>query len=325
MTKLIACLCMLAFTVVGQLQAQVKTTLSAQIYGYQGDMVYFDCAQSPLISQEFHTNPGEEHLFSFDTKKLVCMIINGKAKVLLEPGDSLHVNVQYEGNKVRSLEFSGTPSAVAHNQILNNIGKLKAQMRYKQQLLGCAVLDIKPAKRIADSKILLDKVKAMVSDPQKKVSPAVANYLLAEIESEACMSYMEYPLMYSEIRKTPMEKLGIGDYWKIMDGYTMRTDDASLSNMNYANMLMRYCFYQNEKKAIAAGKTYKMPDKFEGMYKEIAETFDGKVRDFVLYRLLCNFIQGGQEIERADALFKDYKEKYNKNPEYVQVLETLLQ
>ena len=325
MTKFIACFCMLAFSLFGELQAKVKTTLSAQIYGYQGEMVYFDCAQSPLISQEFHSNPGEEHVFSFDTDKLVCMVINGKANILLEPGDSLHVNIQYEGRKVRSLDFSGTPAAVTHNQVLNNIGKLKVDMRYKTQLLGCAVLDIKPVKRIGDSKILLDKVKAMVSNPENKVSEAVANYLIAETEADAYMSYMEYPVMYSEIRKTPLEKLGIGDYWKIMDGYTVRTDEASLRNMNYANMLMRYCFYENEKKAVAEGKTYSIPQKFEGMYEEIAAFLDGNVRDFVLYRLICNFIQGGQEIERADALFNDYKKKYNKNPEYIQILETLLQ
>ena len=325
MTKFIACLCMLAFTVFGEIQAQVKTTLSAQIYGYQGEMVYFDCAQSPLISQEFHTNPGEDHIFSFDTKKLVCMVINGKTNVLLEPGDSLHVNIQYEGNKVRSVEFSGTPAAVTHNQTFNNVGKLKVDLRYKSQLLGCAVLDIKPEKRIADSKTLVERVKAMVSNPEKKVSEAVANYIMAEVESEACMSYMEYPVMYAEIRKTPIEKMNIGDYWKIMDDYIVRTDESSLSSMGYANMLMRYCFYQNEKKAVAEGKTYEMPKKLEGMYEEIAKTFDGSVRDFVLYRLICNFIQGGQEIERADALYSDYKAKYNKNPEYIQILETLLQ
>ena len=52
---------------VGTLVAQeVKTTLSAQIYGYQKDMVYFDCMQTPLIAQEFYTNPGEEHIYSFE-------------------------------------------------------------------------------------------------------------------------------------------------------------------------------------------------------------------------------------------------------------------
>ena len=45
----------------------------------------------------------------------------------------------------------------------------------------------------------------------------------------------------------------------------------------------------------------------------------------VLYTLLCNFIKNGQEIERADALYKDYIEKYNKNSSYKAILDTLLQ
>ena len=45
--------------------AQEKAVLSAQVYGYQQEMVYFDCLQTPLIAAEFHTNPGAEHLYSF--------------------------------------------------------------------------------------------------------------------------------------------------------------------------------------------------------------------------------------------------------------------
>ena len=86
---------------VGTLVAQeVKTTLSAQIYGYQKDMVYFDCMQTPLIAQEFYTNPGEEHIYSFECDDLVCLTINGRTTVLLQPGDSLHVDITYEGKSV---------------------------------------------------------------------------------------------------------------------------------------------------------------------------------------------------------------------------------
>ena len=49
--------------------AQQKTTLSAEIYGYQRDMVYFDCIQTPLIAQHsaavasfFHHGHGKSRL-----------------------------------------------------------------------------------------------------------------------------------------------------------------------------------------------------------------------------------------------------------------------
>ena len=71
--------------------AQEKAVLSAQVYGYQQEMVYFDCLQTPLIAAEFHTNPGEEHLYSFECEGLMCLTINGRTTVMLLPGDSLHV------------------------------------------------------------------------------------------------------------------------------------------------------------------------------------------------------------------------------------------
>ncbi len=85
---------MLCFSLMGH--AQSKTTLSAEVFGYQRDMVYFDCVQSPFIAAEFHTNPGEEHHYSFKTSQLQCMLINGQTNVLLMPGDSVHVVVKYE-------------------------------------------------------------------------------------------------------------------------------------------------------------------------------------------------------------------------------------
>ncbi len=301
-----------------------KTKLSVRIYGYRGEMVYFDCMQSPFIKKEFHSNEGEEHTYSFDTKEFVCMVVNGKINLLLEPEDNLKVEIRYNGNKVSSIDFSGTPRAVANNQFYQDIRTLKKDMRYKKQLLGCVVLGITPKKRIDDSRVLLNKVKGMIKK-SSKVSKNVANYCLAEVESDAYMSFMEYPVMYEEVRKVPLKKLEIGDYWKIMDGYKVREDVASLRNLSYANMLMRYCFYENEKKAVAKGVAYEMPRKFEGMYKELSAFYSGNVRDFVLYRLISNFIQGGKQIERADAIYKDYKEKYNKNKEYAKILDTLLQ
>lgn len=302
-----------------------KTTLSACIYGYRGDMVYFDCAQTPFIKKEFHTNPGEEHVYNFETNALVSIIINGKTTVVLEPGDSLHVNVQYDNNKIASLDFSGSEGAVVANKILSRIAEYKVDIRYKKQLLGSAVLDIKPKVRIEDSRRLLKKTKEFISEHEGKISDDVADYILAGVEADAYMSFMEYPVMYSAIRKVPMDELEISDYWALMDGFKVMDSVGALSNESYPHMLMRYCFYENEKTAIAKGETYTMPAKFEEMYEQLAQFYEGQVRDCVLFRLINNFIQGGKEIERADVVFEDYKEKYNLNPEYLKILTTLLQ
>jgi hypothetical protein len=310
------------FAVLTTATAQQKTTLSANIDGYKRSKVFFDCMQTPLISQEFHTNPGEEHIYSFDCEGLVWMNINGKTSVILQPGDSLHVDIVYEGKNVK-VEYSGTERAVNNNRLVKSIENLKRSLRYKEQLLGCAALDIKPKSRIDDSRVLLEKAKALVE--KSPASAEAKNYVMAMIEYHVYMSFIEYPVMYASVRGVEIDKQEIGDYWNIMEGYTTRNDKESLTCPEYASLLMRYCFYMNGKAANEKGEKYEMPVRLEEMYSEIAAFYNDGQRDFLLYTLLCNFIRNGQEIERADALYNEYIEKYNKDSYYKDILDTLLQ
>ena len=302
--------------------AQEKTTLSAQIYGYQRDMVYFDCVQTPLIAQEFHTNPGEEHLYSFECDNLVCLTINGRTSVLLLPGDSLHVDITYEGKNVK-VEYSGTERAVNNNRLMKGIENLKRSLRYKNQLLGCVALDMKPKTRIDDSRTLLEKAGALIG--KSTASTEAKNYVTAMVDYDVYMSFMEYPVMYESVRGLAVAEQEIGDYWNIMEGYVTRSDAESLRCPEYFSLLMRYCFYMNEKAAKAKGEAYAMPTVLEDMYKEIAAFYSGEQRDFLLYTLLRNFIMNGQEIERADVLYKEYLEKYNTSAFHREILDMLLQ
>lgn len=310
------------FAVLTTATAQQKTTLSANIDGYKRSKVFFDCMQTPLISQEFHTNPGEEHIYSFDCDALVWMNINGNTGVILQPGDSLHVDVVYEGKSAKTT-YSGTERAVNNNRLVKSIENLKRSLRYKEQLLGCAALDIKPKSRIDDSRVLLEKAKALIE--KSPASAEAKNYVMALIEYDVYMSFVEYPVMYASVRGVPVEEQEIGDYWNIMDGYVVRDDAESMNCSEYASFLMRYCFYMNEKAAKEKGEAYVMPKMMEDMYKELAGFYDGAPRDFVLYTLLRNFILNGREIERADVLYKDYVEKYNSNAFYKSILDMLMQ
>ena len=311
-----------SFFAAGTAIAQQRITLSAQIYGYQKDMVYFDCIQTPLIAQEFYTNPGEEHVYSFESDRLVCLTINGRTNVLLQPGDSLHVDINYEGKNAK-VEYSGTERAVNNNKLLNNIEKLKRSMRYKDQLLGCVALDIKPKSRIDDSRILLEKTNMLLE--KSPASAEAKNYVAALIDYDVYMSFIEYPVMYESVRGVTVDKQEIGDYWNIMEGYVTKDNTESMSCPEYASLLMRYCFYAKEKEAHNKGEKYTIPGNLEDIYKEIAGFYSGSQRDFLIYTLLCNFIRNGQDIERADALYKEYCEKYNKDTYYKEILDVLLQ
>lgn len=302
--------------------AQQRTVLSAQVFGYQNDMVYFDCLQTPLIAQQFHTNPGEEHLYSFECDELVVLTINGRTSVMLQPGDSLHVDVTYEGKNIK-VDYSGSERAMNNNRLMRSIETLKRSLRYKKDLLGCVVLDIKPKTRIDDSRVLLEKTAALLE--KSAASPEAKNYVAAMVDYDVYMSFMEYPVMYEETRKLPIAEQEIGDYWNIMGEYVTRTDAQALRCPEYGSLLMRYCFYMNEKAAKAKGEAYAMPTVMEDMYKELAAFYSGDQRDYLLYILLRNFIMNGQEIERADVLYKDYTEKYNTSTFHKSILDMLLQ
>jgi len=302
-----------------------RTVLSANIEGYQKDMVYFDCVQSPFIRQEFHTNPGEEHVYSFDTDRLVSMIINGRTTVLLMPGDSLHVDIQYQGKQVKKVEYTGDARAVADNQLYAAFNDYKRDKRYKTQLLACVVVDVKPADRLRDSEKLLENTRQMVSEAKDKVAKEVADYVLAESEGLAYASFIEYPPMYEETRKQAIDQQGIGDYWNILKNCKLRDDVSSLSCPDYCSFLLLNMAYEKNKAAKAKGGKYERPNKLEDMFAELASFYDGARRDVVLYTVLTNYIQGGKEIERVEPLIKEYKEKYCTDKQHAAIIDALMQ
>ena len=170
---------------------------------------------------------------------------------------------------------------------------------------------------------MLERAKALIG--RSAASEEAKNYVTAIIEYDVYMSFIEYPVMYQSVRGLSIEEQEIGDYWNIMEGYVTRTDAQSLSCPEYASLLMRYCFYMNGKAAREKGEKYIMPAVLEDMYSEVAAFYTGEQRDFLLYILLRNFIMNGKEIERADALYKEYIEKYNVSAFNRGILEMLLQ
>lgn len=308
-----------------QAQQQNRTVLEAQVYGTQQEMVYFDCLQTPTVRAEFHNNPGEAFHYAFTTEfSPVVMLVNSKTQVLMNTGDSVHIVVRYDGNK-RNVEWSGTESAVAANRMSQEVRNICQKLNYKTQLLSCAALGITPKARIDSAKIMIAQVNALAGKYKGKADDRLVAYILAEQEASAWMSFIEYPPMYADIRRQPIEDQGIGDYWTLMDGISLRDDDVALTCPDYGALLIRYSLYAQERDAIKAGKTYERPGKLEGIFEAVKATYSGKQRDFALYTLLCNFIRNGREIERAMPLYKEYKEKYNTRKAFVGILDQLLQ
>lgn len=304
--------------------AQKRTVLSAEVYGYKQEMNYFDCMQTPAIAAQFHNNPGEEHHYSFEPQTSPVLIrINGRTEALMKAGDSLYVVVKREDKNVTAT-YSGTPSAVEANHLRQEITDIKRRLRYKTHLLACVAVGIKPLERINSAKEILKLSQEAAQKYKDKADQELLDYISAEQEASVYLSFMEYPMMYAEVRKQPIEEQGIGDYWTLMDGIALREDNAAMACPEYAGFLMRYCFYQKQKQAVKDKVAFVMPDKLETMFDTLKNFYQGKQRDLTLYTLLTNFIRSGKEIERAIPLYEEYK-KINKNKAYNSVLEHLLQ
>ena len=305
---------------------QPETTFNCRVYGFRAETVYMDCNSNPALNSQFPATQGEDMTLRFKAGGLTVININN-SEILIEPGDSLCADIRFnsQSRNPESMEFSGSPRSVVENEIFQSLEKYRLSMKYKEQLLSCAVLDIKPAERIADSEKLMQRVRETLDRTKKKTSAAFRNYVSAFYESMYWMSKLEYPVMYSELRRVPLDKQGIGDYRTIDKGLKLRSDDASLSCFPYYELILRYCTFCGERNAAAKGEKYVRPDELEAAYNELASFYKGPIRDAALYALLGNYIRQGVQIERADRLMPDYLKNYNRNPQFASTLEALMQ
>ena len=304
----------------------VKTTLNCRLYGFRAETLYVDCINDPQIRKEFAPNPGEDLTLTFTTDRMMVFTVF-ETEVMVEPGDSLCVDIRYgsQSRRPESVEFTGSPKSVIENQIFQSLENFRLAMKYRDRLLSCAVLGVTPAERFADSEKMLQRVNETLARNKKKVSKAFANYTGAYYDALYWMSKLEYPVMYAALCRTPIEEQGIGDYWTIDKGLKIRKDEASLSCFPYYELILRYCNYCYERKAAAKGETYERPDQLEEAYEQLASFYKGSVRDAALYALLGNYIRQGQQIERADNLMPDYLKNYNQNKQYAATLNALMQ
>lgn len=316
-----------------QMQGEGKkkhTVMSCVVNNFKRDMIYLDCPQTPVIKGEFHRNPGEEHLLTFDTDKLVTLRLNGQElEFLLEPGDSLHADITYGERLAETITFSGTERAVRQNQLLWELYRHRLSTRFKTSLNACLVLDHKPADRIAAANRYADEAHKMMEAKQSQYSKAFKNYVEASIEALTGESKIYYPDMYATMRQTPISEQGIGNYWTILDDYQTRKDEASLRCTQYVDFLMKYMVYEKAKKESSsdkqAGMAQFLPKTLEDSYKMAVETFQGTQLDAVLFRILTGYIVQGKNLDQVEQWISDYKKKYNKDKEYAEILDLLMQ
>lgn len=316
-----------------QMQGEGKkkhTVMSCVVNNFKRDMIYLDCPQTPTIRGEFHRNPGEEHILAFDTDKLITLRVNGQElEFLLEPGDSLHADITYGERLAETITFSGTERAVRQNQLLWALYRHRLSTRFKTSLNACLVLDHKPTERIAAANRYADEAEKMMKEKQSQYSKAFKNYVEASIEALTGESKIYYPDLYAAMRQKPIKEQGIGDYWTLLDDYKIRKDEASLRCPQYVDFLIKYMVYEKARKDTSAekqeGLEQYVPKTLEGSYNLAVESFQGEQLDAVLFRILTGYVVQGKNLDEAEKWISDYKQKYNKDKEYAEILHLLMQ
>lgn len=305
------------------------TVMSCVINNYKRDMIYLDCRQTPLIKGEFYRNPGEEHILAFNTDKLVTMRLNGhELEFFFEPGDSLHAVITYGDRLPETIIFSGTERAVRQNQFLWKLYRHRLSTHFKTSLNACVALDHKPADRIATTNRFAEEARQMLATEGKDCSITFKNYVEAELEALIGESLIFYPDLYAGVRHKPINEQGLGDYWKLLDNYETRTDEASLRNLRYIDFLLKYMVYKKagqEKEENQKNLSNAMPKTLEESYQLAVASFEGAQLDAVLFSVLVRFITNGKDIDEAEKWIADYKKKYNIEKDYVEILDTLMQ
>lgn len=306
------------------------TVMSCVINNFKRDMIYLDCQQTPLIKGEFHRNPGEEHILAFNTDKLVSIRLNGhELEFFLEPGDSLHTVIIYGERIPETITFSGTERAVRQNQFLWKLYRHRLSTRFKTSLNACVVLDHKPTDRIEAANCYAKEAREMLSADEKGYSQAFKNYVEAGIEALRGESLIYYPELYAGVRHKPINEQGLGDYWKLLDNYQTRTDEASLRCPQYVDFLLKYMVYKKASTLKDAQKSPSlasaMPQTLEASYKLAEETFKGTQLDAVLFAILAQYISQGKNIDEAETWITHYKKNHNIEKEYAQILDSLMQ
>ena len=110
------------------------TVISAEIYGYVRDKVYFNFLEEEGINMEFPYKEGQVMEFTVDLDDVTTLVLNTFIEIYLQPGDSVHVKVIYDGTRYKSVEFSGTPAAVAICSAINKKEMLQRERRYKTNI-----------------------------------------------------------------------------------------------------------------------------------------------------------------------------------------------
>lgn len=302
------------FVSAGDLYAQETATIRARFNNTDRDRMYFTFGEQADANIEFPYRAGRELEFNVDLDGITMMRINTFVLVLVQPGDEIDIEVDYEGKSYRKARFTGaSQESVIASTVLDQIRRERLQREYKTNIPAALAVQTSPAEFFRASVSEWEAELKTLETVRDQLSPAVYNFVRSELDAIFIPNIITFPRSEQE-----------EGYWSAFDDYQLRDDDASLSNFSYLAALHPYMQYALQKKALESGDTYQPARGLEAQYAEIAEFYDGKLRDAALLVFLYGAFASGQDFERAESLFQDYVKQYNLNPRYKSILDDVM-
>ena len=302
-----------------------QTYVSMEVYGYQGKSIYFDFMEKNDANVDYPYKEGQLMEVAANLDDITMLNVNMWVNICLQPGDSLHAKVTYEGRNYTAVEYSGTPQAVLIANTLHRIRMHRREAHYKANLPAALVVLTDPK---AYHQASLDEwraEKAILNEIKAEIPERVYNYLLSELDAIFLPNLITYPYACAAYQKKDIQDCLADGYWTALDGYQLRDDEASLRNRNYMTFLMPYAEYQICKQKGCDPAQFKASQSVESEYEELAGFYEGALRDAALFVVIYNGMVGdGSDFEQCQALSKDYLKKYNISKEYKQILKEIM-
>lgn len=296
------------------------TYIIAEVQGFQEKAIYFDFVEREDLSMQFPYVENQKMELAVELDDVTMLNINSWINICLEPGDSIHAKIVYDGRYHKSVEYTGTPSAVAVGNALQKIREFQREDGYKENVPAALVTLVEAKGYFATTYEIWQKEINVLNAIKDQISERMYNYVLSGVDGLFINNLIIYPFASASFHKKNINDCIADGYWNVLDDYKLRDDDASLRNRGYVALLPVYKEYMRCKEAGCDPKEFNPVPALEEEYADLADFYDGNLRDAALFVLLYNSLAKNGDFDKIQKLSKDYFKKYNKNKEYKKIL-----
>lgn len=303
------------------------STITATIHGYTGETVYFDLIEQPEDSYEFPYAEGQTYTFDVELKGITMLKINAWVWICLKPGDSITVDLTYDGRNYKSAEFSGAEDVVAVNTALRDMRMARVAQKYRMDPDAALVTLVPAADYHAQCLERWQTEKAALDAVRKYMPDKMYYYLLSEHEAIFLGNLIVYPAMRASYDGKPVEQVMPADYWTVLDNYEPRGDEGSLYSHGYDGFLLTFADYAYKRDLVRAGKDWQKSFSLKEGFDMVVDFYsDNKnIIDAALCVYLYNAVAAGEDFDEVDELVKLYLKKYNKEKRFRKILQEVMQ